>query len=74
MAISTFRAAAIGLWFTLMTVLLTWTLLSGAAVTLSTALLLIVLAAAPPALFIAIWRGGPPQTIAEVLSSTERRQ
>ena len=44
---------------------------AGMPITVGYAVLLLVVGVAPPAVMLLIWRGAPPQTVAEVLYSTD---
>lgn len=44
---------------------------AGVAITVSYAALLLVICLAPPAVMLLVWRGAPPQTVAEVLYSVD---
>jgi hypothetical protein len=44
---------------------------AGMPITVGYAVLLLVVCVAPPAVMLLVWRGAPPQTVAEVLYSVD---
>ena len=68
-----FRASVIGVWFTIFASVVAWSVTGGMSITPSTAVFLVSLALAPPAILSALWQGAPPQTMAEVLYDVDRR-
>ena len=61
------RTYAIAIWFGLLAILAAASVVAGAAATLSTWTLLLLMALAPPTIALIVWRGAPQPTVAELL-------
>jgi hypothetical protein len=65
------RARLVAAWFVAVAVLAACGVVMGLDVTLSSAALLVAMSLIPPAVLLAVWRGAPPFTIAELLHSVD---
>lgn len=70
---STRRNLIIGIWFALLVAVAAVAALAGAPVTAGTSALWLVACVAPPSVMLAVWRGAPPLTVAEVLHAVDRQ-
>ena len=66
------RGRVIGAWFVTMALATVASLGFGAAATPGTWTLLFLIGLIPPAISLIVWRGAPPQTVAEVLYSVRQ--
>ncbi|OFW30889.1 MAG: hypothetical protein A3H97_19190 [Acidobacteria bacterium RIFCSPLOWO2_02_FULL_65_29] len=64
----------IAVWFVLVAVVMAGSLAAGAAPKLSTWMMLVAISLSAPSVFLLIWRGAPPATVAELLHSVEAEQ
>jgi hypothetical protein len=67
------RTRLIQMWFALVVFVVVAAVAFGAAVTISTAAILSVLALAPALLVLLLWPGVQPPTASEVIHGTDRR-
>ena len=58
-------------WFVLCAVVMAGAIAAGAVPTLSTWMLLAAVSVSAPSVFLLIWRGAPPLTVAELLHSVD---
>lgn len=68
------RGRMIAIWFVLVAVVMAGSIAAGAAPKLSTWMVLVAISLSAPALFLLIWRGAPPPTVAELLHSIDTEQ
>jgi len=68
------RGRMIAVWFVLVAVVMAGSLAAGAAPKLSTWMMLVAISLSAPSVFLLIWRGAPPATVAELLHSVEAEQ
>jgi len=61
------RNRLVGLWFAAVAVVILSVVAMGVNVGVSTTALLLTLSLVPPGIIWALWRGGPPQTVGEIL-------
>ncbi len=66
------RGLAIGVWFAALAAVAVGGALGGLSITMGTGALLLAACLVPPAIMLMVWRGAPPQTVAEVLHSVDR--
>jgi hypothetical protein len=64
---------AIGVWLAVLLVVGGVGALSGVSITMGTSALWFVACVVPPAVMLAVWRGAPPPTVAEVLHGVDRK-
>lgn len=67
------RARVIQIWFVAVLLVVLGSIVLGASVTGSTAISLLILAAAPPVILLFMWPGQQPPTASEVIHSADRR-
>lgn len=67
------RTRVIQLWFVAVAVAIATVVAFGAAVTASTAVLLVAGSFVPPAILLIMWRDAPPPTAAEVIHAADRQ-
>ena len=67
------RARLVGFWFAAVAVIIASLVAMGVNVGVSTAALLLTLSLVPPAIILALWRGAPPPTVADILYAANRR-
>jgi hypothetical protein len=65
------RALALGAWLALFVGIAAAGALSGAAFTLSAGAFWFAACVVPPVVMLAVWRGAPPLTVAEVLHAVD---
>jgi hypothetical protein len=65
------RAQMVGLWCAAVVVIAACGVVAGASVSLDNGALLLVVGLMPPAVMLAVWRGAPPLTVAELLHSVD---
>jgi branched-subunit amino acid permease len=68
------RPKLIQIWFAAVAFVVIATVAFGAAVTVSTAAMLLALALVPPVLVLLLWPGIQPPTASEVIHGTDRRR
>jgi fumarate reductase subunit C len=66
------RLRVVVVWCVLVLVMAALSVVAGADITLSNAGLLLVAFLAPPVVMLLVWRGAPPDTVAELLHSVNR--
>jgi hypothetical protein len=66
------RTQLVGYWFAAVAVVIAAAIVMGVNPAVSTTAVLLALSAVPPGIIVALWRGGPPQTVAEVLYATNK--
>lgn len=64
---------AIGVWFSLLVAVAVIGALAGASITLGNSVLWLLAGIVPPAVMLIVWRGAPPETVAEILHTADRR-
>ena len=64
---------AISAWFALLVAVAVVGALAGASITLENSALWFLAGIVPPAVMLMVWRGAPPQTVAEILHTVDRR-
>lgn len=67
------RNRLIGFWFAAVAVIIASVIAMGVTMSVSTTALLLTLSLVPPGIILALWRGGPPPTIGEVLYAANKR-
>jgi hypothetical protein len=67
------RRAIIGVWFGVLAAVAGAGALSGGSITLGTGALWLFACVAPPAVMLMMWRGAPPQTVAQVPYTIDRQ-
>jgi hypothetical protein len=67
------RSRVIQLWFAAVLLIVVAWVAFGAAMTISTGAMLLVMSLVPPAVVLLLWPGAQPLTIGEVLRGSERR-
>jgi hypothetical protein len=67
------RNRLVGCWFAAVAVILASVTAMGVNLGVSTAALLLTLSLVPPGVIMALWRGAPPPTVAEVLYAANTR-
>jgi hypothetical protein len=65
------RGTAVGLWFAVMLGVAACGIFFGVVVTPSTGALLLAACVVPPAILLFMWRGAPPETVAELLRAAD---
>jgi hypothetical protein len=70
---STRRNLIIGIWLALLVAGAGVAALAGTPVTAGTSALWLVACVVPPSVMLAVWRGAPPLTVAEVLHAVDRQ-
>ena len=66
------RNQVVGFWFAVVGVIIASVVAMGVNVGVSTSALLLTLSLVPPGIIVALWRGGPPQTVAEILHAANK--
>ena len=66
------RNRLVGLWFAAVAVVIASVVAMGVNVGVSTTALLLTLCLVPPGIVVALWRGGPPQTVGEILYAANK--
>jgi hypothetical protein len=66
------RNRLVGLWFAAVAVVIASVVALGVNVGVSTTALLLTLSLVPPGIVLGLWRGGPPQTVAEILYTANK--
>jgi len=66
------RTQLVGYWFAAVAVVIASGVVMGVNPDVGTTALLLGLSTVPPGIIVALWRGGPPQTIAEILYATNQ--
>ena len=67
------RGTVVGLWLAALVVLAAVGIFAGVAITLDNGALWLLACLAPPSVMLMVWRGAPPQTVAEVLHSVDHQ-
>jgi hypothetical protein len=67
------RPVAVGSWCALLLVVAGVSALAGVPVTAAAGSLWVTACVVPPAIMLMVWRGAPPQTVAEVLHAVDRQ-
>jgi hypothetical protein len=67
------RPIAIGIWFALFLLIAAVGEVAGMPITAAASLLWVAACVVPPAILLLVWRGAPPQTVAEVLHSVDHQ-
>lgn len=67
------RNTAIAAWIAALVAIAGAGALSGASITLGAGIIWLVACVVPSAVTLAVWRGAPPPTVAEVLHTVDRR-
>jgi hypothetical protein len=65
------RNRLVGWWFAAVAVIIASVITMGMNVGVSTSALLVSLALVPPGIVMALWRGGPAPTVAEILHEAD---
>jgi len=65
------RAQMVGVWCAAVVVIAACGVVAGASVSFDNGALLLVVGLMPPAVMLAVWRGAPPLTVAELLHSVD---
>ena len=68
------RNTAIAAWIAALVAIAAAGALSGASITLGAGIIWLVACVVPSAVTLAVWRGAPPPTVAEVLHTVDRRR
>jgi len=68
------RNTAIAAWVAALVAIAAAGALSGASITLGAGIIWLVACVVPSAVTLAVWRGAPPPTVAEVLHTVDRRR
>ena len=66
------RNRLVGLWFGAVGLVIASVVAMGVNVGVSTTALLLTMALVPPAIMLTLWRGGPNQTVAEILHAAHK--
>ena len=66
------RTRLIGAWLAAVMVIGAFGVVAGAAISISNIELLLVAGLLPPTVMLLVWRGAPPETVAELLHSVNR--
>ena len=66
------RTHLVGCWFAAVAVVIASAVVMGVNPDVSTTALLLGLSAVPLGIIVALWRGGPPQRVAEILYPTNK--
>ena len=67
------RPVAVGIWSALLFCVAGAGALAGVPITAAAASLWAAACVVPPAIMLMVWRGAPPQTVAEVLHAVDRQ-
>jgi len=67
------RYQIVGYWFAAVAVIIASVIVMGVNVGVGTSALLLTLSMVPPGIVLALWRGGPPPTVAEILYAADTR-
>jgi hypothetical protein len=67
------RPIAIGIWFALLLLIAAVSEVVGMPITAAASSLWVAACVVPPAIMLLVWRGAPPQTVAEVLHSVDNQ-
>ena len=67
------RPIAVGLWCALLLVIAGVGVVAGVPITAAASSLWVAACLVPPAIMLMVWRGAPPQTVAEVLHAVDRQ-
>jgi hypothetical protein len=67
------RPIAVGSWIALLVILAAATEVAGMPITAAASSLWVAACVVPPAIMLLVWRGAPPQTVAEVLHSVDHQ-
>ena len=67
------RPIAIGIWFALLLLVAAVGEVIGMPITAAAGSLWVAACVVPPAIMLLVWRGAPPQTVAEVLHSVDHQ-
>lgn len=70
---TTRRNLIVGIWLALLVEVAGVAALAGAPVTAATTALWLVACVVPPSVMLAVWRGAPPLTVAEVLHAVDHQ-
>ena len=65
------RARMVGVWFAVVAVTAAFGVAMGMNISGSTGALLAVMSVVPPVVMLLVWRGAPPDTVAEVLHNAD---
>jgi SNF family Na+-dependent transporter len=68
------RTWLVGLWFAAVAVLVAWGAAAGVNVGIGSAVLLLIVSLAPPAILLIVWRGAPPPTVGELLYAVNNQK
>ena len=68
------KNTAIAAWIAALVAIAAAGALSGASITLGAGIIWLVACVVPSAVTLAVWRGAPPPTVAEVLHTVDRRR
>jgi len=66
------RARLLGTWFAAVAVVFACSVIAGAPMTVGALELWLVVCLVPPAVMLLVWRGAPPETVAELLYAVNR--
>jgi hypothetical protein len=66
------RSTLLGVWFAVLGAVVGGGALGGVSITTGTSALLLAACFVPPAIMMMLWRGAPPQTVAELLHAVDR--
>ena len=66
------RARLVGTWFAAVAVVFACSVIAGAPMTVGALELWLVVCLVPPAVMLLVWRGAPPETVAELLYAVNR--
>ncbi|MEP7309431.1 MAG: hypothetical protein ABJA98_28330 [Acidobacteriota bacterium] len=67
------RHTAIGAWIAALVAIAVVGALSGVSITMGAGMIWLVACVVPSAVTLAVWRGAPPPTVAEILHTVNRR-
>jgi hypothetical protein len=67
------RPVAVGIWIALLAILAAAVEVAGMPITAAASSLWVAACVVPPAIMLLVWRGAPPQTVAEVLHSVDHQ-
>jgi hypothetical protein len=67
------RSKVIQMWFAAVLLIVVGCIALGAAMTISTGAMLLIMSLVPPAVVLLLWPGAQPVTIGDVLRGAERR-
>jgi len=68
------RNRLVGFWFAAVAVIFGSVVAMGVNVSVSTTVLVLTLSLVPPGIILALWRGAPPPTVAEILYAANTRK